>query len=693
MLPRQIKIINMKQFALVFLIVGLAACGLLTTKSSSLIRPSSFDDVTIDQFMEANPEPIRQPAQSTPELLDVKPGELFTYIRDPQVLEALENSGFSLPDLMKSVELDVPLGSSDLLSNAELAKNSKFFSGIQKVIAQDLSDLSHQENANQAKAIAGIGMQYSRRIFDARWLTSAKGRFELVGIINRLDRMAFSPKTCGEMRFIYRLAYESESPKPVYSRLPMTLMVKYENAQEGSGIGTWEGWRSCKPSASAWRWPSDSNRWDAATTANWLRATLLNSREVSSQDFKSVEINLQALRIPATVHRALGGNAYYLLRVFHLENGIATPSTLENTPDVDRIKKDPTLLAELKTYLQTSENFHRLSDGILNLPEKFLARKAFSYSPYGTSRTSNRPFDELLKEEDFKSVRFFPNSYVQTPYAAIRRLNDLSCVGCHQGRATAGFHFLGVDRPSTHPLNALFFEGSGHFQSELIRRQKYFDRFTRGFLPAPKRDFSIAPPEGQKAGYGHFCGLTQAGGFSHWQCAAGLECQQSDEMQNEVHLGKCLPKVSLAGDVCMTGRISKNDFNKDSMIFEKSPTACNSGHGGYICQPVIGPPGTRLGGFPSGMCQKRDCHQLKDGQEICGVLAAAGFSDCIANPAKAFTECLQTGSNQGGLGICNETRACRNDYVCARVSGSKKDGACTPSYFLFQVRHDGHPQP
>jgi len=683
-----------KLLALLPALALVAACSLLGSKespqtSTTISSAESFDDLTYEEFLKALPDSTRQPTQAE-STYPTEPGKIFSYIKDPEILKQLENSGYSLTSVLSTVEgKSQNLSSGEPSVNSELTKNSSFYTEVQKIITQDLSELVAEQNAGKSQAVAGIGMAFSHRVFDYHWFNSKKGQYELVGIVNRLDRASFAPKTCGEMRLIYRLSYQSQTPKPVYSRLPMTLMMKFEMPFD-KNVGT----RSCLPFVEDWVWPQGSDHWDSKTLVEWMKQKPLNAQYFQAANFHSLEVNLQALRVPATVHRNLGGNAHYLLRVFKMAEGHAVPSTLENTPDIPKLKKDPGLLAELKHFVTDQKNFHRLTVGIMLLPEKFLVKRAYSYSPYGTSRFSNRPYDEILTENDFKNLRYYPNSFMTTPYAALKRLNDMSCVGCHQGRATAGFHFLGVDRSSTHALNALQGEGSGHFQSEVVRRDHFLERVRKHLWPRPDRDFSIAPPEGKKAGYGHFCGLTKEGGFSHWQCAEGLECRSSDEMANEANLGKCLPKISLAGDPCMTGRVSKNTFEKDQVVFDRTPINCNEGRGGYICQPVIGPVGTKLGGFPSGMCQKRDCHNLTEGREICGTLAAAGFSVCIADKTKTFTQCLESGSSLGGMGVCNSDRACRNDYVCARVKNSPNgDGACTPSYFLFQVRLDGHPDP
>ena len=93
-------------------------------------------------------------------------------------------------------------------------------------------------------------MAYSRRLFDANWLKSNFANFELVGIVNRLDRVSFDNSNCGETRFIYRLSYKSKVNN--YSRLPFTLMVKYKNVGDAE-----TNWAQCKEYAKSWIYPGN----------------------------------------------------------------------------------------------------------------------------------------------------------------------------------------------------------------------------------------------------------------------------------------------------------------------------------------------------------------------------------------------------------------------------------------------------
>src|SRR3954451_21034701 len=74
----------------------------------------------------------------------------------------------------------------------------------------------------------GVGASFDWQMFDRELLYSARSRFVLAGIVNRMDRTFVSPETCGEVRLIYRLTRMVDSPAGDDAnspRLPMTLNV------------------------------------------------------------------------------------------------------------------------------------------------------------------------------------------------------------------------------------------------------------------------------------------------------------------------------------------------------------------------------------------------------------------------------------------------------------------------------------
>ncbi len=367
------------------------------------------------------------------------------------------------------------------------------------------------------------------------------------------------------------------------------------------------------------------------------------------------------------------------------------------------MKSNPSLKVEFIKQFENRHFVNRLSEGILRLDDKYLATRVWSYSPYGIARKENRLFDQIISENDLKDIQFNESRFVKNATAAIMRLNDLSCVGCHQARAHAGFHFLGVDKPSTHPMNSLLFEGSGHFELEKQRRTSFMRELNQGFWPNPSSDFSFSPgveyddqkagvfKNFRKAGRGHFCGFAN-GPFEHWQCDTGLVCQNYDENEKQKFLGKCFAAEAMAGDPVLIGTMTQSDHQTDALQVTKTKFC------GRLAPKYNFGIFDKSGGFPSGQCYRRNCNGLdsSDANETCADSAGAGFNECIASTRTrtgkiSFADCLEKTGVHYGFARCTENRSCRNDFVCAR--SVKGEGYCTPSYFLFQVRLDGHIDP
>ena len=100
------------------------------------------------------------------------------------------------------------------------------------------------------------------RIMDMRWLKTEAARFRLVGVVNRLDRRDFAAlqgdKSCGEVRFIYRLAYSfRKNGKLLASRLPFNFNAVYSAAPDADG--------GCVGVAGRWTPQLDEN-----VDAGWL---------------------------------------------------------------------------------------------------------------------------------------------------------------------------------------------------------------------------------------------------------------------------------------------------------------------------------------------------------------------------------------------------------------------------------------
>lgn len=536
--------------------------------------------------------------------------------------------------------------------NQELAEDPGYRS-IVETLSTDLREIRQQDSR------AGVGLNFSHRLFDATWLTSEKFRFELVGVVNRVDRRVFAPGTCGELRLIYRLAYKGEvSGKPVRSRVPMTInAVRYVKHAD------------CK----AWleSWSLSAREGKAASAALTTGSGPLSPNALSKTTPKAIEVNLQSVRWPSTVRPNMAGHAEYLLRVFGRAQpaGPFLPSPMENTPDVERLSKDKKLREALAQWITTREATQQIDAGTVQVPVEFLAKKAVSVAPRGLARYANRPFSQLLDAELGASGGFEVGAF-QSPAALLRRLDGLSCQGCHQSRSVAGFHVLGRD-PAGQRVDALAMPHSAHFTDDMRRRSQYVAQLVSGETPNERR-----PPAERPAGegqWGSHCGLKQGPGapFASWTCGSGLTCRAVDDPE----VGQCMPETPEIGDACELGVTSQGTAARDTTrLFPTSSCGPNR-----VCE-------RNAVGFPGGMCAA-GCSSRAPEATCGGIAVLSTFNACLAR-AEPFDICITENTRPAALRKCSHEAPCRADYVCA-ASGDK-GGTCLPPYFLFQLRVDGH---
>lgn len=580
-------------------------------------------------------------------------------IDDPRLLAALEEKGFSAPEKIEGAKVTP--------AHLQSWSAKPFYDSIRKQLVTDLQEVKAGDRA------LGVTMANGHRLFNGEWLASPDARFDLVGVVNRLDRASFYRATdegaCGEIRFIYRLSYTRRMKnlegvmETVYTRLPMTLNVVY-----------WAPGPDCQGTAKLWLRAGEPKLADVdALLTGPLKPALF-----PIQKLKSVEINLQSVRWPSTIRPDLGGHAEYILRVFHRTGGKFVPAGLENTPDMAR----PSLGVELKKHLRQNEVRQAFDEGIAVLPEKFLAKRATSVAFYGQSRQANRPFEKFLTEKDVRDLVYDGAKFVKSPAGYVRRLNEMSCMGCHQGRSIAGFHFVGIDAPGTHPANAIKVSHSAHLLLDLPRRAAFVKAVAGGTGADPARPFAERV-ETAKGGYGEHCGLGNDPTFKAWTCEKGLECRLESGPANGSPVGVCLPprgRVELArsGDPCDPGRMTQNFNAHKDRLTDKKIENCGEHRGCFAAGE----------GFPGGLCFG-DCDKLESG-EACGLIAVYGFNECLFE-GKLFTDCLKNHTGPISLRKCDENTPCRDDYICTGTA--EGPGTCIPPYFLFQLRLDGHVKP
>ncbi|NRA32003.1 MAG: hypothetical protein HRU17_01560 [Polyangiaceae bacterium] len=563
----------------------------------------------------------------------------------PPLLSALEAAGYDLG----STGFGEPARRA-----AELMKNADY----QRVLATIAEDLG----ADRARdPHAGVGMRFAHRQFDVNWLSSPHSHFELVAVVNRLDREAFDSRYCGELRFLYRLAYDTrEQAGGVRSRLPMTVNVVHWILKDSG----------CQTVVRKLAYPGELGD---ASRQSWLMGPdgPFGQNPLATQ-LKAVEVNFQSVRWPSTVRPNLAGHAEYTLRVF--EAGSYAPVPLENTPNEAKLRGNPALARELAKWLSEPEQLRKIDQGDIQIPTEYLAHRAISVAPHGLARLGNRPFTSALGKRfaklDVSAPIGKPYETFTSSRGVLRRLDGLSCQGCHQSRSIAGFHLLGID-PASQAVDAIRVPMSVHFHDDLDRRARYLRARLDGETPPRMR-----PPAERahtEGAVGDPCALPDAVDNQKWTCGDGLRC----EPYMDDFFGICIPATGPSfGDPCEFGIPSANrNVHRDYSRLDRSLPCADAG----VCE-------SNAVGFPGGMCSGA-CTDLPVGA-VCGEIAELGpFNHCLASGAP-FPECITEKTRPGALRACDPHHPCREDYICARLADG--GGACLPPYFLFQMRVDGH---
>ncbi|MBO9668457.1 MAG: hypothetical protein J7501_16785 [Bdellovibrio sp.] len=593
-------------------------------------------------------------------------------ISQPEILRPLEAQGFSLADLMNPGQ---KLG---VVDNSVLSK-SNF-----KAILENLKSEINLYQQNNPKA--GVGLAFDQRLFDLNYLTHARARFVLVGVINRMDLGYKDPNHCGEIRFIYRLAYNVESQGVnVASRLPITINLLLHQGNSGSQQG-------CQEIAKRWQTVNANSTAQDITSTGPLNPSVFNPAAL-----KDLEINMQISRMAASERPDFGGHAEYLLKAYEWTGQSFVETTLENQIDRARLQADSSLMNELAAWIAVPQNLKAIDDGTMILPKKFLAKRAISIAPGGINRSGNRLFYGLLPSSATEFIKTQSLQNIKSSTALLRRLNESTCVGCHQTRAIGGFHFTGRDPQGKYAGNSVFLPGSAHFMGDLARRREIIDAFASNKTIDYSRGFAARPQEsrsqklngtGLMNGWGAHCSTGKDPSFSGWTCAPGLTCKTLLEKEDSLGLGICLAETQQVGDPCEMGKIVTTEFGKDKYTRTSQKLVVTLPNA--MCSPQSQAPGTRTGGFLNGNVRTLSCENLP-AEASCGPLPAArpGFNSCIGT--KNFDACLKEFSMGVGLRACDQFNPCRDDYICAESFESDR-GSCVPPYFLFQFRVDGHPK-
>src|SRR5881398_3386270 len=155
-----------------------------------------------------------------------------------------------------------------------------------------------------------------------------------------------------------------------------------------------------------------------------------------------------------------------------------------------------------------SQKFPRIGRGTVLIPERFLVKGAVAMTPVGFAPSDLQPAFGLTQGEGGSAV-FSEGDVVAALKKAAedgtalqnvrsaagfeRRLNDITCSGCHQTRGIGGFHFPGVDWMAAKPSNSSVVPASPHFFGDQVRRRDILSSLSWGNSPDYSRGFSSRP--------------------------------------------------------------------------------------------------------------------------------------------------------------------------------------------------------
>jgi hypothetical protein len=688
---------------------------------------------------------------------------VITQQTDPQFLQEVEDAGYSFAEVM---------GAQKAVSNFELYQRSSNFQKMANTISTPLQHDSKTDQLPKAlppssgdipemvgflRGFEDLGARSDKdltsgfkiqtlsnnsqypysieydgdepRHFDPRWLQSKFANFKLIGVVNRLDRMDFDLNFCGEVRLIYRLSYQS--PKSS-SSLPFFANFVLQAPKE-----------------------KDCQVWAALWNSDVMSVAHLKNAILKKTQFKQLEISFQSLRFTSGYMHDFGGQAMYMQRTFRKGDGEFEAVGLENTPDVLYIEKNPELLKEFVEYLKVGKNLEKLDQGILQIDfnKNFLAKLAISWSTLGRARSANKPYTRLFEknQELLRSIDLSKLKFIKSHEALVERLNNMTCMGCHQSSGTAGFHFLGRPGQSfSHHFNRQQLAFSLHSYAENLRRQYYVNNVAQNEKPNPFRPHSNFPEAIWTGGdvtftkltVGQQCLLSSKHFGNTPQCQSGLVCKDSVRSKDlTVLFGECVDETEpWAGSACWQGEIAEvRSFPKDREgvpsfnFFAFQDKFKISGalkqNSNYKC--VLPQSGAPLGR------SNRDCSSSEETylnldvdkkipDEICANQGGNGFDLCAATGDSGA--CLESRVVRSMLDTCYPGKFCREDYICQSLPNyhqiseahysTKKNGKklnlalpkqirgaliekmhradigfCVPTYFLFNMRLDGHPSP
>ena len=485
-------------------------------------------------------------------------------VTDPVALRELDHGAFSLARMLSaSPPSGGPLADAALFALPAVAS-------IRKSLDEEFERYVERHRAELPNETIGVGPQFDFQLFDREQLYSQANRFVLSGIVNRMDRAYVAPESCGEIRLIYRLT-EIDAP-PVgdhgaSARLPMTLnLILKAKADKTGAKGAAE---TCATIARRW-----------LESGDWLETGVELAEKLTSEggplaligpdNIERIETNLQIAHVTQSPGHEFRTD--YLLKVFDYnpQAKVFEEATLEDQIDRERLLADEKLRRDFKAWLLDPAHLKEFDRGTVLIPKEFLATRAIAPTPIGFSASALQPAFGLVQGEGEHPLFSTDDVVTALQEAAAhgidlqnirsvagfeRRLNDITCAGCHQTRGIGGFHFPGVDWMAANPSNTLIVPASPHFFGDQVRRRDILTEtrdgkpvdFGRGFSERPQlRGSGELTGTEYDDGWGAHCYGLQDNvadkpadndrSFMSWSCAKGLVCQVMSEASR---MGMC----------------------------------------------------------------------------------------------------------------------------------------------------------
>jgi hypothetical protein len=474
--------------------------------------------------------------------------ERGTAITDPATLRVLDSGRFRLDRmLLPEWPADSPLTNAALFALPSMVP-------VRQAIDGEFYRYVARHAATLPKETIGVGTGFDFQLFDRALLYSQETRFVLAGIVNRMDRTYVAEASCGEIRLIYRLtrinrAAAGDEVAPL--RLPMTLNLVLRARGQGDVI-------TCAEIARRWLAMSGGG----ASSAKDGPLDLIRQENIDR-----IETNLQIAHAPKSAVRDFRTD--YLLKVFRYDGqaGVFAEAPMENQIDRARLLADDSLKREFRAWLLDPANLAAFDRGTALIPEKFLASGAIAATPVGFDPSELEPEFGLMQGEGavfseadvVGALRKAAEAgiklqNIRSPAGFERRLNDVTCAGCHQTRGIGGFHFPGVDWMAEKPSNTTVVPASPHFFGDQVRRRDILASLRNGRSPDYSRGFSSRPQlrgstelagSNHNDGWGAHCYVqgkpagSNDASFRGWTCAEGLSCQAAGKVSR---IGMCFVK-------------------------------------------------------------------------------------------------------------------------------------------------------